>query len=73
MTICNTGSVGASDDGDPRASYLLIHDDNPAIRRVEYDVEKEAGRLLVSDYPFKEWLAEIRRRGHYVPPPEDKA
>jgi predicted phosphodiesterase len=70
MTICNTGSVGAPYDGDPRSSYLLITDGKPAIRRVEYDVEKEAGRLLASNYPLKEWLAEMRRRGAYIPPPE---
>jgi hypothetical protein len=69
MTICNTGSVGSSHDGDPRASYLLIDDGNPTIRRVEYDIEKEVRRLLASDYPLKEWLAELRRRGSYVPPP----
>jgi diadenosine tetraphosphatase ApaH/serine/threonine PP2A family protein phosphatase len=71
MTICNTGSVGAPYDGDPRASYLLIDDGKPSIRRVQYDVEKEAGRLLASDYPLKEWLAEMRRKGSYVPPPEE--
>ena len=43
----------------------------PAIRRVEYDVEKEAARLLASSYPLKEWIAETRRRGSYVPPPEE--
>jgi putative phosphoesterase len=70
MTICNTGSAGMPYDGDPRSSYLLITDGQPAIRRVAYDLEKETGRLLASDYPFKEWLAEMRRRGSYVPPPE---
>jgi len=70
MTICNCGSVGLPYDGDPRASYLLIDNGRPEIRRVEYDVEKEAGRLLASDYPYKSWLAEMRRRGAYVPPPE---
>jgi diadenosine tetraphosphatase ApaH/serine/threonine PP2A family protein phosphatase len=53
MTVCNTGSVGAPYDGDPRASYLLIDDGKPAIRRVAYDVEKEASRLLASNYPLK--------------------
>ena len=71
MTVCNTGSVGSPYDGDPRASYLLIDDGNPAIRRVEYDVEKEAGRLLASDYPLKEWIAETRKKGSYVPPPKE--
>lgn len=70
MTVCNAGSVGSPYDGDPRSSYLLLDNDQPAIRRVEYDVEKEVGRLLASDYPFKEWLAEMRRKGSYVQPPE---
>jgi putative phosphoesterase len=70
MTVCNTGSVGAPYDGDPRASYLLIDSEKPAIRRVAYNVEKEAGRLLSSDYPYKEWTAEMRRLGSYLPPPE---
>jgi predicted phosphodiesterase len=71
MTICNSGSVGSPYDGDPRSSYLLIDDGKPAIRRVEYDVEKEAGRLLASDYPLKEWYAEMRRKGSYMLPPEE--
>ena len=70
MTVCNCGSVGSPYDGDPRSSYLLIDDGKPAIRRVEYDVEKEIGRLLASNYPLKEWYAEMRRKGAYVPPPE---
>jgi len=70
MTVCNTGSVGAPYDSDPRSSYLLITDGQPTIRRVAYDVEKEAGRLLASDYPLKEWIAEMRRKACYVPPPE---
>lgn len=72
MTVCNSGSVGAPYDGDPRASYLLIDDGKPAIRRVEYDIEKEVGRLLASDYPYKEWIAEMRRKASYVPPPENE-
>jgi putative phosphoesterase len=71
MTVCNCGSVGSPYDGDLRSSYLLIDDGKPAIRRVAYDVEKEAGRLLASNYPLKEWFAEIRRKGSYVPPPEE--
>jgi putative phosphoesterase len=70
MTVCNSGSVGLPYDGDPRASYLLIDEGRPEIRRVEYDVEKEVERLLKSDYPQKEWLAEMRRRGTYVAPAE---
>ena len=70
MTICNCGSVGSPYDGDPRASYLMIDDDEPAIRRVEYDVEKEVGRLLASDYPQKEWIASLKRSGRYEALPE---
>jgi predicted phosphodiesterase len=69
MTVCNTGSVGSPYDNDPRASYLMIDEGKPATRRVAYDVENEIGRLLASDYPYREWIAEIRRRGSYVPPP----
>lgn len=71
MTVCNTGSVGSPYDGDPRSSYLMIDDGKPAIRRVEYDVKKEVSRLLASDYPYKEWIAEMRRKASYVPPPEE--
>jgi putative phosphoesterase len=71
MTVCNTGSIGSPYDNDPRASYLLIEDGKPAIRRVAYDVEKEIGRLLASDYPYKRWIAEMRRKGSYMPPPEN--
>ncbi|HEX3156103.1 MAG TPA: metallophosphoesterase family protein, partial [Candidatus Angelobacter sp.] len=69
MTVCNTGSVGSPYDNDPRASYLMIENGQPGTRRVAYDVEKEIGRLLASDYPYKEWIAQIRRKGSYVPPP----
>ena len=71
MTICNTGSVGSPYDGDPRASYLLIDNGQPETRRVVYDVEKEVGRMLLSNYPQKEWIAEMRRKGNYLPPPEN--
>jgi putative phosphoesterase len=72
MTVCNTGSVGSPYDDDPRASYLMIDNGKQATRRVAYDVEKEIGRLLASDYPYKEWIAEMRRKGSYVPPPENR-
>ena len=70
ITVCNTGSVGAPYDGDPRSSYLLITDGKPAIHRVAYGVEKEVGRLLASEYPQKQWIAEMRRKGAYIQPPE---
>jgi putative phosphoesterase len=70
FTVCNSGSVGMPYDGDARASYLLLTDGEPEIRRVEYDIEAENKSLLASDYPYKHWFAEVRTRGAYVPPPE---
>jgi diadenosine tetraphosphatase ApaH/serine/threonine PP2A family protein phosphatase len=44
--VANTGSVSLSNDGDRRASYLLLDGPSPTIRRVEYDVEKVALSIL---------------------------
>ena len=41
QTVANTGSTCVFYDGDPRASYLLIDDSEPSIRRVAYDIETE--------------------------------
>jgi diadenosine tetraphosphatase ApaH/serine/threonine PP2A family protein phosphatase len=68
LSIANTGSVGLPWDGDPRAAYLLVEDGRPRIMRVEYDVEREAQALLRSGYPDAERLAEMRRRGRFLPP-----
>jgi predicted phosphodiesterase len=68
--VCNTGSVGMPYDGDPRASYLIVDDGRPEIRRVEYDLAQEINQLRASDYPLKEWLAEILGSGTYSRPPE---
>jgi len=40
MIVANTGCAGLSYDGDHRASYLLLDGSKPAIRRVEYEVDK---------------------------------
>jgi putative phosphoesterase len=66
LTVANSGSVGMPFDGDWRASYLLVEGGEPAIRRVEYDLERELAAIERSDYPFKEALIEGRREG--VPP-----
>ena len=39
LTVINTGSVSQSFGGDPRASYLLIDNATPNIRRIEYDLD----------------------------------
>ena len=41
MMVANTGSVSLSYDGDRRAAYLLLDESKAAIRRVEYDVDRE--------------------------------
>ena len=59
--LINTGSVGLSYDGDPRASYLLLEDGVPSIRRVEYDVERELKALLSCGLPGAAWTAKMLR------------
>lgn len=59
MIVANTGSVGLSHDGDRRATYLLLEDSKPSIRRVEYAVDKELSALSVSGMPHADWIARI--------------
>jgi predicted phosphodiesterase len=59
MTLINSGSVGLSYDGDPRASYLLLDGGKPSIRRVEYDVAREVKALKSSGIPGAEWTAKM--------------
>jgi predicted phosphodiesterase len=61
LTIANSGSVGLPWDGDPRASYLLIEDGEPIVRRVAYDIERHIASLDRSGYPSSRWLAEQAR------------
>ena len=59
MTIVNSGSVSLSYDGDHRASYVLIDDGKPTIRRVEYDVDREIQAIRKSGLPHADWIAKI--------------
>jgi predicted phosphodiesterase len=61
FTVINTGSVSQSFDGDPRASYLLIDDGTPSVRRVEYDIEREANAMTMSGLPHADWVARTLR------------
>jgi predicted phosphodiesterase len=61
FTVVNTGSVSQSLDGDPRASYLLIDNGTPKIRRVEYDLEGEIHAITASGLPHADWIARILR------------
>lgn len=60
-TIANSGSVGLPYDGDCRASYLLLNDGKPSIRRVVYELDKELKALASSRLPHADWLARSLR------------
>ena len=59
MIVANTGSVSLSHDGDRRAAYLLLDESTPAIRRVEYDVDRELKALSGCGLPHADWVAKI--------------
>jgi predicted phosphodiesterase len=63
MIVANTGSVGLPYDGDCRASYLLIDESRPKIRRVEYDMHKELRALSLSGFPHADWVARTLESG----------
>lgn len=63
MIVANTGSVSLSYDGDRRAAYLLLDDSKPAIRRVEYDVDRELKELSGCGLPHADWVAKILESG----------
>lgn len=68
FVIANSGSVGLPYDGDPRASYLVIDDGRPTIRRVAYDVDAEIKELASNKYPHMSWISAILRTGRFVLP-----
>jgi putative phosphoesterase len=57
FTVANSGSVGLPYDGDCRASYLLVDDCEPLIRRVAYDLDRERQARYASGLPYPEWVA----------------
>ena len=61
--LINAGSVGLPYDGDPRASYLVLEDGKPEIRRVEYDTEREIRALVSSGLPGVDWISRMLRTG----------
>lgn len=63
MTVVNSGSVSLSYDGDRRASYALLEDGRPSIRRVEYDVEREIEAVRTCGLPHVEWIVKILASG----------
>ncbi len=49
--MVNPGSVGLPRDGDPRASYAIIEDGEPLLKRVAYDVERTIADLRAWGLP----------------------
>jgi putative phosphoesterase len=68
MVVANTGSVSLPYDGDRRAAYLLLDESTPAIRRVEYDVEREINGLSGCGLPHSDWVAQILATGCFQMP-----
>jgi|SRR5271157_1300792 len=68
MAVVNTGSVSLSYDGDRRAAYLLLDESKPAIRRVEYDVDRELKALSGCGLPHADWVAKILGSGCFQMP-----
>ena len=59
IIVANSGSVSLSYDGDRRASYLLLDDSTPTIRRVEYDLDRELKALSRCGLPHAAWITRI--------------
>ena len=68
MIVANTGSVGLPYDGDRRASYLLLDGSQPAIRRVEYEVDQELKALSGGGLPHAGWIAKTLASGSFQMP-----
>jgi len=68
LTVMNSGSVGLPYDSDWRASYLLVDDGVPSIRRVAYDLQRARADLAAARYPLAAWLAEVQRQGRFTQP-----
>lgn len=49
--LVNPGSVGQPRDGDPRAGYLLIDDDQITHVRLDYDIAEAARRIEAAGLP----------------------
>jgi putative phosphoesterase len=68
LTVMNSGSVGLPYDGDWRASYLLLEDGVPSIRRVAHDLERALDDLHAAGYPLATWQAVVQCQGHFTRP-----
>lgn len=55
--VLNPGSVGQPRDGDPRASYAMIVDGVPSLRRVDYDINAAIDQLQRTG--AETWIVEM--------------
>jgi diadenosine tetraphosphatase ApaH/serine/threonine PP2A family protein phosphatase len=66
--VINPGSVGLSRDGNPRAAYAVIDNNEVELKRVEYPIEETIAAVdaLVPDQTARQMLADIYRSGTYL-------
>src|SRR4051812_45623397 len=55
--VINVGSVGQPRDGDPRASYVILHPDRAEFVRVPYDIDATANKIRAIP-ELSDWLGE---------------
>lgn len=60
--MVNVGSIGQPRDGDPRSSYVVLHEDGVEFRRVEYPVETTA-RKIYEIQELDDFLGDRLREG----------
>lgn len=68
LVVANSGATGFPWDGDPRASYLLVTDGRPEVRRVPYDVDAAGRDARDAGLPHAEWLASVYATARFSPP-----
>ena len=72
--VINPGSLGQPRDGDPRASYAVIENQQVELKRIEYPVEETVKTVWESSLPepAKALLAEVFRTGGIAKPESGK-
>jgi putative phosphoesterase len=70
VVLLNPGSVGLPRDGDPRAAFAVIEDNNIELRRVAYPVETTIARIETMPWPrrAKDIAASVLRLGRLPAP-----
>jgi putative phosphoesterase len=65
VTVLNPGSVGLPRDGDPRAAYAVIGDNDIELRRAAYPIEETIARIEEMPWPrrAKDIAASVLRLG----------